>query len=751
MPGYEDPNILNLKSDLVGKTIGDYYHIDKIIGQGGMSIVYLATQVLLQKKYAIKMLHSHLVNNEITVQRFQNEGKAICELNHPNIITIHSFGTYNDSQPYLVMDYLEGVTLSQYIEEHGFVPVNQALLIFKQIAKALAFAHSKNIIHRDLKPSNIMLVKDYDDNITVKILDFGIAKIISENDNVAKLTSTGEVFGSPYYMSPEQCKGSKLDARSDIYSFGCLMYETLTGQLPFKGSNLIDTFNLQISETPKPFGIACRNIKLPSNIEYIVFKALEKNPKQRFESMTDLYKVLDEIDKKNQNKIYDFFKILQLKLKFRHQLSLSTLTIFFLILTVILTGFSVYALLQYNRINKLCFNNEDFKLMSLPYIVPFKLSDSEIDLKKITKNNPKLLDNYIESTKSLRQKIDNSIDNKYYSDILSQSRDLFLILNEPHYGLSNKLVLNNNKFKKNNLYPLDSIINPPSAKLLLNIDYALNQSPTLIEPKTRAQLKNFREFVNTMPINSYNNLNTIADLLGRYNLKLESDNINDLTVYFLDNIKAQIDKNSPYNDFVIQSYLYIAKNYFDNHQYKKADDIYEKIINFSNYDFLDNTIVYCKAYAYTQVAIIYNLAKILPPQNSYNLALGYDPLSDYIQCGSTAWSTLYTKYKYRSDSVDKAKIFLHNIMVNAIVSAKRFESYKLYEESIIDYSQISNILKLKLNSPKTTTEEADEYKIDIARIKINMAKDYFLMGEYKYALKFYSEAIDTLDSLKNSL
>ena len=154
-----------------------------------------------------------------------------------------------------------------------------------------------------------------------------------------------------------------------------------------------------------------------------------------------------------------------------------------------------------------------------------------------------------------------------------------MILNDPDYDLKNKKLLSNSKTKKNNLYPLDSIINPPSAKLLLNIDYALNQSPTLIEPKTRAQLKNFREFVNTMPINSYNNLNTIADLLGRYNLKLESDNINDLTVYFLNNIKAHIDKNSPYNDFVIQSYLYIAKNYFDNHQYKKADDIYEKIIN----------------------------------------------------------------------------------------------------------------------------------------------------------------------------
>ncbi|MBC7998325.1 MAG: serine/threonine protein kinase, partial [Leptolyngbya sp.] len=279
----------------VGTIIDKRYELLSMIGQGGMSVVYKATDKKLGKFVAIKLLLPHLVSDPILFMRFQQEEKAASSLSHPNIVAIHDFGATENQEPYIVMDYLDGTPLNDAIKMLQVLAIERSVVIFSQIADALHHAHDNNILHRDLKPSNVLLLHQGPHHDLVKIVDFGIAKLIPQDGGESlHLTKTGEVFGSPFYMSPEQCKGEKLDCRSDIYSAGCLMYEVLGGKPPVAGANLMETLYKQLSEIPKSFSSTCPDRKIPEELEAIVFKSLHKDPSMRYQTMADLKRDLDD-------------------------------------------------------------------------------------------------------------------------------------------------------------------------------------------------------------------------------------------------------------------------------------------------------------------------------------------------------------------------------------------------------------------------------------------------------------------------
>ncbi len=283
------------KDPLIGKLIAQRYEILAVLGKGGMSVVYLARHLLMNKVVAIKVLHRHLTTDTVSLQRFRQEARAASSLNHPNVITVHDFGvTTDDGQPFLVMDYVSGVSLGDLLARGGPLPVVRVLHILAQACDALAHAHAHGVIHRDLKPSNIMLVENERQEDCVKIVDFGIAKLLpQEGQEYKQLTQTGETFGSPLYMSPEQCLAGKLDARSDIYAMGCVMYELLTGTPPFAGGNIYETIYKQINDMPKGLGELACDRKIAEPLEAIVFRTLAKEPDQRYQSMLKLKEDLE--------------------------------------------------------------------------------------------------------------------------------------------------------------------------------------------------------------------------------------------------------------------------------------------------------------------------------------------------------------------------------------------------------------------------------------------------------------------------
>jgi serine/threonine-protein kinase len=259
-----------------GSIFGQKYKIEKALGSGGMSTVYKAQHQFLDKVVAIKLLNHQLASDAKAVQRFQIEAKAAYDLNHPNLLGVYDFGISNDGQAYIVMDYLEGESLSDMIHRDTAVSLPKALPIFLDICRGLTYAHEQQILHRDIKPSNVMLVKGPNGKQIAKIVDFGLAKIF--DDDALKLTQTGEIFGSPLYMSPEQCRGLPLDNRSDLYSLGVLMYETLTGHAPIIGAGVYETFQKKLTEKPQPFE---PSLKVPEWMAQLIFCLLRVEPKER--------------------------------------------------------------------------------------------------------------------------------------------------------------------------------------------------------------------------------------------------------------------------------------------------------------------------------------------------------------------------------------------------------------------------------------------------------------------------------------
>lgn len=283
----EDGTALTQLADesIVGTMFAEKYHVISLLGSGGMSSVYKAKHVLMGRIVALKVLQSHLASSPQSVRRFQLEAQAASKLQHTNLVSVFDFGVSSVGEPFLVMDYLQGKSLADLLDKVKKVDVERFVSIFAPVCDAMAHAHAEGVIHRDLKPGNIMLVDADDGSEIPKVVDFGLAKFMDDGSANQKLTQTGEIFGSPLYMSPEQCLGQKLDARTDVYGLGCVMYECLTGAPPLRGGTIVETINLQLDAMPKPFSA---ELKIPVRIEQLVFKALAKEPSQRQQSATQL-------------------------------------------------------------------------------------------------------------------------------------------------------------------------------------------------------------------------------------------------------------------------------------------------------------------------------------------------------------------------------------------------------------------------------------------------------------------------------
>ena len=274
-----------------GQKINDRYEIIKSIGEGGMANVYLAHDSILDRKVAIKVLRGDLENNEKFIRRFQREAKSVSDLSHPNIVEVYDVGE-EEGQHYIVMEYIDGRTLKQLIQKRGALTVAEVLDIMTQLTDGLAAAHEAYIIHRDIKPQNIMIL----DNGMVKITDFGIAMTL----NATQLTQTNSVMGSVHYLPPEQASGQTATTKSDIYSSGILMYELLTGSVPFKGDNAVEIALKQMKERIP--SIRKQNPLIPQSVENIVLKATAKNPKNRYDSIKDMHDdLVHALDPERQN------------------------------------------------------------------------------------------------------------------------------------------------------------------------------------------------------------------------------------------------------------------------------------------------------------------------------------------------------------------------------------------------------------------------------------------------------------------
>lgn len=280
----------NFKDCLIGCTLGSKYWVLSSIGKGGMSVVYKAKTKGTGKTVAVKTLRTQGLTDEMLVKRFQREAELLSRLNHPRIVNLHAYGTSSRGQPYFVMDYLVGQNLTELLKKIDHLPPERFQDIFVQVCAAIEHAHKHNAIHRYIKPGNIMLTRQGQTRDYVKIVDFGIAMISEE---AQRLTRMGEVWGSPIYMSPEQCMGATVDLRSDIYSLGVVMYESLTGRVPFLGKNYGDTMGKQISEPPPPMKEVRPDLEIPASLEKIVMKALAKLPDERYQTLTTMRKELE--------------------------------------------------------------------------------------------------------------------------------------------------------------------------------------------------------------------------------------------------------------------------------------------------------------------------------------------------------------------------------------------------------------------------------------------------------------------------
>ena len=283
-------------SDTELPELGDKYQVLALIGQGGMGSVLKVRDKVLDKTVAIKLLQDNLANNAAARKRFEQEAESASKLTHANLVTIYGHGKTDTGTPFLIMDYIEGESLADILEREAHLEPERALNLFSQIAEALLHAHQNGVIHRDIKPTNI-IVSTSDSGIeTARIVDFGIAKIMpTATRETCNLTQTGEVFGSPHYMSPEQCLGFMLDQRSDIYSLGCLMYETLSGEPPFSGSNPVQLVVKHINEDVKPFAREIKTGKIMQRFESVVMHCLEKDQTARFQTIDELLHDLEQL------------------------------------------------------------------------------------------------------------------------------------------------------------------------------------------------------------------------------------------------------------------------------------------------------------------------------------------------------------------------------------------------------------------------------------------------------------------------
>ena len=276
-----------------GSKINDRYQIIKTLGEGGMANVYLAHDTILDRNVAVKVLRGDLANDEKFVRRFQREALSASSLSHPNIVEIYDVGE-DDGQYYIVMEYVDGKTLKQVLKQRGHLSITEVVDIMLQLTDGLAHAHDAYIIHRDIKPQNIMILP----NGMIKITDFGVSTAL----NSTQLTQTNSVMGTVHYLPPEQASGKGSTIKSDIYSMGIMMYELLTGLVPYKGDTAVEIALKHLKE-PLP-SVRKTNPNIPQSVENVIIKATAKNPKNRYDDVREMYKDLEVCLEKENEKRY---------------------------------------------------------------------------------------------------------------------------------------------------------------------------------------------------------------------------------------------------------------------------------------------------------------------------------------------------------------------------------------------------------------------------------------------------------------
>ncbi|MFH2008902.1 MAG: protein kinase [bacterium] len=290
------------KSSLIGTTLEGRFQITALLGEGAMGKVYLAEHPVLGRQYAVKVLKESAAQNKNLAERFRREAKIASRLDHQNIVVITDFGTMENGQLYLIMEYIAGESLRAVLDaQPGRLPLMRALELLRQLCDAVGAAHQKNIIHRDIKPDNILLGKNRTGGDLVKILDFGLAKIV-EGTDMPKLTQQGDIFGSPYYMSPEQCIGEPSDHRADIYALGIVGFELLTGNVPFSGKTVVMLIKAHTTDPPpRPSSmLAPGDDPLPAAIEEHILCCLEKNKDKRPQTALELKVLIEEYQAKHR-------------------------------------------------------------------------------------------------------------------------------------------------------------------------------------------------------------------------------------------------------------------------------------------------------------------------------------------------------------------------------------------------------------------------------------------------------------------
>ncbi len=276
----------------IGQVFDNRYRIDKVIGVGGMAVVFEAYDHVMKRSVAVKMLKDEISHDTQSVKRFINESKAVAMLSHPNIVKIYDVSV-KENRKYIVMERVEGITLKNYLNKKGTLGMREMMQYTEQILLALEHAHSKGVVHRDIKPQNILLLK----NGVIKVTDFGIAKL----PNAETVTMTDKAIGTVYYISPEQASGKKVDRRSDIYSLGVLMYEMCTGKLPFMADSPVSVALMHVKDQPKR---PCEIVpSIPKGLEQVILAAMEKRPDKRIQSASQMLRLLDRI-KKNPDLVF---------------------------------------------------------------------------------------------------------------------------------------------------------------------------------------------------------------------------------------------------------------------------------------------------------------------------------------------------------------------------------------------------------------------------------------------------------------
>lgn len=330
---------------IIDSIIDEKYRVISQLGIGGLGKVYKAEQLDLNRFAAIKVLHLSALQDNEHLLRFEREAKILATLQHPNIVQVYNVGHLEDGGPYMAMEFLEGKSLDRLIASEPDIAWRRVLNIIIQACDAVAFAHSHGVIHRDIKPQNIMIVQSPNPD-TVKILDFGLSRVLTNKETVQRLTQTGALIGSVHYMSPELCQGRKSDERSDIYSLGCTLYECLSGRPPLDSDHPVSIINKHLHEMPVPLlpqRLSGNQKRFPAHLELVVFKALQKDPADRFQSMNEFAEALKLVSEERTEDL----RLGNVRLRKTSELSSNTIVLIIVgVVILFLTGLVAVPYLQ---------------------------------------------------------------------------------------------------------------------------------------------------------------------------------------------------------------------------------------------------------------------------------------------------------------------------------------------------------------------------------------------------------------------